>query len=463
MKQYLLLLIVLLWIFAGAADGKPPNIIFVMADDLGYGDLGCYGQTLIKTPNIDRLAAQGIRCTQAYAGSTVCTPSRGILMTGLHNGHAPVRDNVPHYHTYLRDRDITLAEVLKQVGYCCGGIGKWSLGDPGTEGRPTNQGFDGWLGYLNQDHAHYFYPEYLDEGDERRELPGNSRSKEHYSHNLVAEWALRFIRESQAQPFFLYAAYTIPHYANSAEDRTQFPVVSDAPYGDQDWTGADKNYAAMITLLDTDVGRIVKLTGELKIDRRTLIIFTSDNGPWSGAPVDKFRSSGPLRGHTHRLIARLSSRPPCHRAASFSSHGQSSTVLTVDAHIPTSSKSLRIQAIFRYFALQQVDQIKRSPGMQFDTSAVGIPSIMAGCYNIRAVQYGIRIVTGRFIVVDIETGAVDDLIFQGRLQGPLINDITSRGVDQDRSLPHHVERILVDDVPGFICEIAVQGDHMAFG
>ncbi|MHC4629038.1 MAG: arylsulfatase [Planctomycetota bacterium] len=301
MKQYLPVLTALVWTFAGPADGKPPNIIFIMADDLGYGDLGCYGQTLIKTPNIDRLAAQGIRFTQAYAGSTVCAPSRGILMTGLHNGHAPVRDNVPHYHTYLSDRDITLAEVLKQAGYYCGGIGKWSLGDPGTEGRPTNQGFDDWLGYLNQDHAHYFYPEYLDEGEGRRELPGNSRSKEHYSHSLMTEWALRFMRESQAQPFFLYAAYTIPHYANNAEDQTQFPVVSDAPYGDQDWTGAEKNYAAMITLLDADVGRIAELTRELKIDKKTLIIFTSDNGPWTGAPVEKFRSSGPLRGYKRTL------------------------------------------------------------------------------------------------------------------------------------------------------------------
>ncbi|MHC4143482.1 MAG: arylsulfatase [Planctomycetota bacterium] len=301
MKQHLFLLIVLLWTIAGSAEGKPPNIIFIMADDLGYGDLGCYGQTLIKTPNIDRLAAQGIRFTQAYAGSTVCAPSRGILMTGLHNGHAPVRDNVPHYQTYLRDQDITLAEVLKQAGYRCGGIGKWSLGDPSTEGRPTNQGFEGWLGYLNQDHAHYYYPEYLDDGEGRRELPGNSKSREHYSHDLMTEWALRFIRESQTQPFFLYAAYTVPHFANSAEDRTQFPVISDAPYGDRNWTQAEKNYAAMVTLLDTDVGRIVELSRELKIDKRTLIIVTSDNGPWSGAPMEKFHCSGPLRGHKRTL------------------------------------------------------------------------------------------------------------------------------------------------------------------
>jgi arylsulfatase A-like enzyme len=289
------------WPALAGSPQRKPNIIFIMADDLGYGELGCYGQTLIQTPNIDRLAAQGIRFTQAYAGSTVCAPSRGILMTGLHNGHAPVRDNVPHYPSYLRDGDITIAEVLKQADYRCGGIGKWSLGDPNTEGRPTNQGFDSWLGYLNQDHAHYYYPEYLDEGEGRRELPGNSRRKAHYSHDLMTEWALQFIRESQAQPFFLYAAYTIPHYANSAEDQTQFPVPSDAPYADRSWTQAEKNCAAMISLLDADVGRIVKLTQELKIDKNTLIVFTSDNGPWSGAVTDSFHSSGSLRGSKRSL------------------------------------------------------------------------------------------------------------------------------------------------------------------
>jgi len=278
-----------------------PNIIFIMADDLGYGELGCYGQTLIQTPNIDRLAAQGIRFTQAYAGSTVCAPSRGILMTGLHDGHAPVRDNVPHYPSYLRDEDVTIAELLKQAGYHCGGIGKWSLGDPDTEGRPTNQGFDDWLGYLNQDHAHYYYPEYLDEGEAKRLLPGNAKSKKHYSHDLMTDWALRFIRESQTQPFFFYAAYTIPHYANSAEDPTQFPVPSDAPYEGRDWTQAEKNYAAMISLLDSDVGRIVALTRELDIRDNTLIIFTSDNGPWGGASLERFHSSGTLRGSKRSL------------------------------------------------------------------------------------------------------------------------------------------------------------------
>ena len=301
MNRYLILLTILLCIGMGSAQGRPPNIVFIMADDLGYGDLGCYGQTLIQTPNIDRLAAQGIRFTQAYAGSTVCAPSRGILMTGLHNGHAPVRDNVPHYPSYLQDGDITIAEVLNQAGYRCGGIGKWSLGDPGTEGRPTNQGFDSWFGYLNQDHAHYYYPEYLDEGEGRRELPGNSKSQAHYSHDLMTEWALRFMRESPSQPFFLYAAYTIPHYANSAEDPTQFPVPSDTPYEDREWTQAEKKYAAMITRFDSDVGRLVELTRELSIHHNTLIIVTSDNGPWGAAPLGRFRCAGPLRGTKRSL------------------------------------------------------------------------------------------------------------------------------------------------------------------
>ena len=150
-----------------AAEGERPNIIFSMADDLGYGDLGCYGQKLMKTPHIDQLAAQGTRFTQAYAGGSVCTASRAVLLTGLHNGHAPARDNIPHYPTYLQERDVTIAEVLQKSGYRCGGVGKWSLGDAGTVGRATNQGFDMWFGYLNQDHAHYYFTEYLDDNEGR--------------------------------------------------------------------------------------------------------------------------------------------------------------------------------------------------------------------------------------------------------------------------------------------------------
>ncbi len=152
MKTLFYLLILTAFSFSsGVSEDNPqPNIIFIMADDMGYGDLGCYGQKLIKTPNIDKLASQGIRFLQAYAGGAVCTPSRGSLMTGLHNGHSPARDNVPHYPTYLEENDVTVAEVLKQAGYRCGGVGKWSLGDAGTVGRATNQGFDSWFGYLNK-------------------------------------------------------------------------------------------------------------------------------------------------------------------------------------------------------------------------------------------------------------------------------------------------------------------------
>ena len=271
-----------------------------MADDLGYGDLGCYGQKLIKTPRIDSLAEQGVRFTQAYAGGPVCASSRSVLMTGLHNGHTPARDNVPHYHTYLKEDDITVAERLKHAGYRTGGVGKWSLGDAGTVGRATNQGFDTWFGYLNQDHAHYYYPEYLDDDEARHELKGNTSSRKHYSHDLLTERALKFIREPGDQPFFLYVAYTVPHFAAKDEDPNGFTVPSTAPYTDRDWDERSKKYAAMVHLLDRDVGRIVDLVEEQGIGENTLIIFTSDNG---GHKVNgkRFQSSGPLRGYKRDL------------------------------------------------------------------------------------------------------------------------------------------------------------------
>ncbi len=273
-----------------------PNIIFIMADDLGYGDLGCYGQKLLKTPNIDKLAEQGLRFTQAYAGGPVCVPSRSVLMTGLHNGHTPARDNVPHYHTYLKDEDITVAEVLKQAGYRCGGVGKWSLGDAGTVGRATNQGFDMWFGYLNQDHAHYYYTEYLDDNEGRLELTGNTESREYYSHDLIAERALAFIRESRKEPFFLYAAFTLPHYSAPSEDQHGFAVPSTEPYSDKNWDMESKKYAAMVHMLDRDVGRIVNLVDEYGLGENTLIIFTSDNGGHSTI-WEQFNTNGPLRGY----------------------------------------------------------------------------------------------------------------------------------------------------------------------
>lgn len=279
---------------------SPPNIVLIMADDLGYGDAGCYGQQLLQTPNIDRLAREGLRFTQAYAGGPVCTPSRSVLMTGLHNGHTPARDNIPHYPTYLQEDDVTLAEVLKQAGYRCGGVGKWSLGDAGTVGRATNQGFDTWFGYLNQDHAHYYYTEYLDDDEGRLELTGNSASREFYSHDLMAERALEFIQSAKEGPFFFYGAFTLPHFSSEEEDPDRFAVPSTEPYTNRDWDEKSKKYAAMVHRLDRDVGRIVALIDRLGLQENTLIIFTSDNGGhetvWKA-----FDTNGPLRGYKRYL------------------------------------------------------------------------------------------------------------------------------------------------------------------
>ena len=282
------------------AAQRAPNFVLIVADDLGYGDTGCYGQRLIATPKIDRLAAEGVRFTQAYAGGPVCTASRSVLLTGLHNGHTPARDNVPHYHAYLQDDDVTIAEVLGSAGYRCGGVGKWSLGDSGTVGRATNQGFDTWFGYLNQDHAHYYFTEYLDDDEGRLELAGNTDSRAFYSHDLLTERATKFIRQSKDAPFFLYVAYTVPHFSAEDEDADRLAVPSTAPYSDRKWDQRSKKYAAMVHMLDRDVGRIVDLIDELGLAEHTLVIFTSDNGGNESAP-QRFETNGPLRGFKRDL------------------------------------------------------------------------------------------------------------------------------------------------------------------
>lgn len=292
----------LVFLFQGYASR--PNIVFIMADDLGFGDVGCYGQTMIQTPNIDALAKEGIRFTQAYAGGPVCTSSRSSLMTGLHNGHAPARDNVPHYDSYLEADHVTLAEVLQEAGYRCGGIGKWSLGDPGTVGDATKQGFDMWFGYQNQDHAHYYFPEYLDDSaapSGRVEFPGNSRTRRVYSHDVMTDRALEFIEDSAGSPFFLYAAYTVPHFADRSEDPDRLSVPSLGEYENKPWSVAAKKYASMVSRLDRDVGRIVQLVEHLGLSENTLIVFTSDQGPLSGGPSEELNSNGPLRGAKRTL------------------------------------------------------------------------------------------------------------------------------------------------------------------
>ncbi|MBT5708185.1 MAG: arylsulfatase [Verrucomicrobia bacterium] len=289
---------------ASFAHAAPPNIVFIMADDLGYGDLGCYGQTRFRTPNIDALAKRGVRFTQAYAGGPVCNPSRSVLMTGRHGGHTAARDNVPHYGSYLEANDITLAEVLKEAGYRTGGIGKWSLGDTGTEGDATAQGFDMWFGYQNQDHAHYYFPEYLDDSaapDGRVEYPGNSISREIYSHDVMTDRALEFIAASTRQPFFLYAAYTVPHFSHSSEDEDRLSVPNFGPYADKKWSSAAKKYGSMVHRLDRDVGRIVNRIESLGITDKTLIVVTSDQGPLGTGLLQELDNNGPLRGSKRTL------------------------------------------------------------------------------------------------------------------------------------------------------------------
>jgi len=297
-----------------SAMGTPrvrPNIVFIMADDLGYNDLGCYGQKKIKTPNIDKLALEGTRFTDAYAGSTVCAPSRCSLMTGMHNGHNRLRDNLPN-SIWLRPDDLTVAEVLKRAGYKTAGIGKWGLGIPGSWGVPNYQGFDYWYGHIDQNYAHFYYPDCLWENDEVvmlqkivienevGKLQGNRGGENmFYTHDLFTEKAVDFINDNRENPFFLYLAYTIPHYSDYPKDSPEHYIVpSDEPYSNEDWPQIVKNYAAMITRMDKDVGRIMDLIKHHGIDENTIVIFTSDNGPYNGSPTatEFFDSNGIFKG-----------------------------------------------------------------------------------------------------------------------------------------------------------------------
>jgi arylsulfatase A-like enzyme len=286
-----------------AAQTRKPNIIFILADDLGYGDLGCYGQKRIDTANIDRLAAEGMRFTDCYAGATVCAPSRSCLMTGTHTGHTRVRGNSSPTvgRVALRPEDITVAEVLKKAGYRTGLFGKWGLGEANTTGRPTEKGFDEFFGYLNQTHAHSYYPDHLWHNDEQIFLPGNlAGGKREYSHDLIAARALEFVRDSKDQPFFLYFALTTPHANNEAGrflgDGMEVPDY--APYSEENWPTTEKGFAAMVTRMDRDIGRLMALLKALNLDENTIVMFSSDNGPHreGGHEPEFFGSQGGLRG-----------------------------------------------------------------------------------------------------------------------------------------------------------------------
>ncbi len=298
------------------ADANKPNIIFILADDLGYGDLGCYGQKRIKTPNLDRMAADGMRFTQGYAGATVCAPSRCVLMTGLHNGHGRVRGLDPPYlpGLYLTDHDVTVAKVLKDAGYSTGLIGKWGLGvvkpdwEKAEQGLPRRQGFDYFYGYLTHGHAHNYYPDFLWRNEAKEPLANVlspkpeykglvADKKVDYAHDFLAKDSLKFVRDHNDRPFFLYLAFTIPHANDEAGDKgMEVPDLGE--YANLDWPEPQKGHAAMISRMDRDIGRLFALLKELKIDDNTLVIFSSDNGPHKEGGCDpNFNdSNGPLRG-----------------------------------------------------------------------------------------------------------------------------------------------------------------------
>ena len=299
-----------------------PNIVFILADDLGYGDLGCFGQKKIQTPQIDQMAAEGMKLTDFYAGSTVCAPSRCVLMTGQDTGHCWVRGNGAKEAQTLRDQDVTVAEKLKEAGYATALIGKWGLGEEGTSGHPNRQGFDYFYGYLNQRHAHNYYPEFLFRGEEKVKLRNvsdprwlNSEKattdgagfaspdgRIDYSHDLIADEAMQWLEKSAKgdAPFFLYMALTIPHANNEGTRGTGDgqDVPDHGIYADKDWTGPNKGQAAMITQMDRDVGRLLEKLNSLGVAENTLVIFSSDNGHHKegGNDPEFFDANGPLRG-----------------------------------------------------------------------------------------------------------------------------------------------------------------------
>ena len=286
-------------------SAEPPNVIFIMADDLGYGDLGCYGQDQILTPNIDRLAREGTRFTDAYAGSTVCAPSRCVLMTGKHTGHVFIRGN---RRLPLPLEEWTVAEALSDEGYATALVGKWGLGREGTTGEPTAQGFDRYFGYLDQGHAHNYYPTFLIRDGECVSLPnvvpkewpsgaGHASEKRAYSHDLFIADALEFIDDNRDQPFFLYLPLTIPH-ANNEAGKEGMEVPELGPYAEKDWPAPQLGTAAMITRMDSGVGEILDRLEAHGIARNTIVVFTSDNGPHreGGNNPDFFDSNGALKG-----------------------------------------------------------------------------------------------------------------------------------------------------------------------
>lgn len=304
-----------------AGAKRTPNVIVILADDLGYGELGCYGQRLIHTPRLDQMSGEGLRFTHFYAGATVCAPSRSVLMTGLHHGHTRVRGNAGQANPEaqaLQLTDVTVAELAQQSGYRTALIGKWGLGDTGAAetGLPRRQGFDEFYGYLNQQHAHNHFPDFLWQNEQRVRLrnemtavgdtgAGYATTAVEFADDLFAERALRFVESNRQQPFFLFWSMVTPH-ANNERTRALkngAHVPDFGPYTNVEWSEQDRGHAAMITRLDSYVGRMLDRLRELQIAEQTLVLFSSDNGPHneSGHNPRRFQPAGSYTGMKRSL------------------------------------------------------------------------------------------------------------------------------------------------------------------
>ena len=292
---------------AHAPQSAKPNIVFIMADDAGIGDFTPYGCKYGVTPNIDRLAREGMKFTQAYSGNAVCSPSRCVLMTGLHPGHAAIRANAgssastDRRFQALPAGQATVAKLLHEAGYATGGFGKWGLGNPGEISVPEKEGFDVFFGYYDQTHAHNYYTDHLVRNSVNVPIQQSGKHTwEDYSHTRIANETLKFIEDNKDHPFFCYAAWTPPH--------GRYEIPSNAPYSDKPWKEPVKNYAAMVALLDQDVGRVLQKLQELGLDDQTLVVFSSDNGA-NVEFIQTLGSTGGLRGHK-RLLYEGGTRAP---------------------------------------------------------------------------------------------------------------------------------------------------------
>jgi arylsulfatase A-like enzyme len=300
------------------AAEQRPNLVFILADDLGYAELGCYGQKVIHTPRLDRMAGEGIRFTHFYAGATVCAPSRSVLMTGMHHGRTRVRGNGGGQRQALRETDVTVAKVLRSAGYRTSLIGKWGLGDEGeaSSGLPRRQGFDEFYGYLNQHHAHNHFPDFLWRNETREPTEnvvtpvgstgaGYATKAVQFADDLFAEEAVKFVSANKDRPFFLYWSMVSPHAnnerTNALKDGAEVPDYGS--YAAEPWPAPDKGHAAMVTRMDSLVGRFLDQLDALGLSENTLVVFTSDNGPHneSNHDLNRFQPAGPFSGTKRSL------------------------------------------------------------------------------------------------------------------------------------------------------------------